>query len=206
VKKANRKPTGSGRQTDGFVLAILLLIPLLLVGNGGPYAQDPPSPSPSGPPMDEAFSKGAGRILFSTDDLLMDIENNFAELRGNVRIVQDDLTITADTVKVLFSGDISGKDTAAMDGAAFQQIVARGHVSLTFDNKTAFADLAVYHTERQVLVLSGEDTTVMMGDSSITGTQITLHRIDGRIEVEAKGETRVEGVFFSGEGEGMAKR
>ena len=79
----------------------------------------------------------------------------------------------------------------------FRQIVARGNIRLTFDNKIALADEAVYHTDTQILVLSGKNTKVLMGENSITGTQITFHRIDGRIEVEGGGDTRVKGLFFN---------
>lgn len=128
---------------------------------------------------------------------MVDSGDNTAEFKGNVRVVQKNLIITADGIKILFHADITVENSGAMDESAFKQIVARGHVTLIFDNKTALADQAVYHTEKQVLVLSGENTKVMMGENSITGTRITLYRADGRIEVEGNGKTRVEGVFFS---------
>lgn len=173
---------------------------VLFGGNGDSYGQnplDPSNPTPSDSLLDLGSSKKREKIQISADSLMIDSGNSAAEFRGNVRAVQGDLAIAADGIKILFSNDIADDGTGVTDGTAFDEIVARGHVILTFDNKTATAGQAVYFTERQVLVLSGKNTQVMMGENSITGTQITLYRIDGRIEVEGKGETRVEGVFFN---------
>ena len=133
----------------------------------------------------------------SADSLLVDNGKNVAEFRGNVRVTQGDMVMTADEIKVLYQGNATGGGRIKADESALKRIIAQGHVSLVLDDRTALADQAVYHAENQVLVLSGKRPKVMMGENWVAGTKITFYRIDGRIEVEGNGKRRVEGLFFN---------
>ena len=196
MKGAN-KHTENCRQSGKLTVAALIVAFSLFGGNADLYGQDSLSLTSPDPLLNLDSSTKMEKIYISADSLMVDSENSAAEFTGHVRAVQGDLVINADEVKMLFNNEITDDDPGATHETALERIVARGHVALTFDNKTAIADQAVYYTEKQVLVLSGKNTKVMMGENSITGTQITLYRIDGRVEVEGKGETRVEGVFFN---------
>ena len=53
-----------------------------------------------------------------------------------------------------------------------------------------------------MLVLSGPNSKIVSGSDSVAGEKITIHRANGRINVESGGEKRVNAVFFSG-GKGL---
>jgi lipopolysaccharide export system protein LptA len=174
------------------------MMSLFLIGSSGiSYGQDSSDPVTINPISIREAPKADNNIRISADHLMVASGNNTAVFTGNVRAIQGNLAITADEIKILFHDDMGVETIGTANEMDFRQIVARGNVSLTFDNKMALADQAVYHTDTQILVLSGGNTRVLMGESSITGTRITLHRIDGRVEVEGEGKTRVEGVFFN---------
>ncbi len=72
-------------------------------------------------------------------------------------------------------------------------------MKIRFDNRVAVTQQAVYITESRILILTGTGSKVTSGNNSISGSKITLYRVDGRITVESSSEKRVEAVFYSEE-------
>jgi len=137
------------------------------------------------------------RLQISADSLQIDISRHSALFSGNVKVVHEDMVITADRLNVLFHKGFSAADTGALDEAAVKQITAQGNVSMRFGDRSARSDRAVYHIDKKSLILSGDPVMLEMGKNAITGSKITYYRTDGRIEVESKGHTRVEGLFYN---------
>ena len=56
---------------------------------------------------------------------------------------------------------------------------------------------AVYTIDKNVVVLTGENSTVTSGKNIISGSKITISRADGHVKVEGGSENRVKAVFYS---------
>ncbi len=132
------------------------------------------------------------RIKVSADRLVADQGAQFAEFSGNVRASQGDTVITCNQLRIHYA---TGDDQPAGGGEPIEKIVAEGSVTIRFDDKVAQTDQATYTTRDQVLVLSGEDSTVTSGKDAISGSKIIVDRISETIRVES-GQKPVEAVFY----------
>jgi lipopolysaccharide export system protein LptA len=135
------------------------------------------------------------KIRISANTLISDPEAKYAEFIGNVSVTQGNTMITSDKLRIFYK---EKSDDKASGEDLIKKIVARGNVKIKFDNKVAESDEAVYTTEDRVLVLSGEESKVLDGNNSVSGSKITLYRTDGRIKVEGSGEKPVEAVLYPG--------
>jgi lipopolysaccharide export system protein LptA len=140
------------------------------------------------------------KIHIVADLLTSDSEARFAEFIGNVRATQGDTVITSDRLKIFYSESLAASKNLSAGESAIKRIVATGNVKISFDNRFATAQEAVYNTETKILVLSGSHSKITSGTDSITGEKITYNRSDGRITVESGRNSRVEAVFHSGNG------
>jgi len=139
------------------------------------------------------------KIHITADKLISDNNTNYAEFIGNVRATQEETVITADKLKIFLKKNPQNKESPTVGTESINKIIASGNVKINFDNKVAVTPHAVYNTETEVLVLSGNNSRIISGNNSISGEKITLYRTTGRITVESSGEKRVEAVFYSGE-------
>lgn len=140
------------------------------------------------------------QIHVVADVLTSDSEARFAEFAGNVRATQGDTVITSDQLKIFYSERMAKSQNLSADEDAVQRIVATGNVRISFGDRLATAQEAVYTSETKILVLSGPQSTITIGKDSITGEKIIYNRSDGRITVESGRNSRVEAVFHSGGG------
>ncbi len=138
-------------------------------------------------------------LHITADRMIIDSEANYAEFAGNARAVQGNLVITAQKLKIFFKDDSNIDREPAAGEESIKKIIADDNVRITFDNRIAVAEKAMYLTDEKVLVLSGRDSKIIMGKDSITGTKITFYRADGRIKVEGSSEERVKAIFYTGE-------
>lgn len=137
------------------------------------------------------------KIHISANTLMVDGEGKYGEFTGNVRVTQGSTVITSDRLKIFYKAAQGKKNASGED--AIEKIIAEGHVRITFDDKVAETDQAVYTTADQVLILSGANSKVTTGNDSISGAKITLFRADGRIKVESSSDKPVEAVFYPDE-------
>lgn len=149
-------------------------------------ADDVPKTGP-GPPTADKINITAQRLVSNTAD-------NLAEFSGNVQARQGETLISADNLKIYFSGD--SKADKASPAQSLEKLVATGNVEIKFDNRLAVAQQAVYITAQRVLILSGPGATVTSGDNTITGQTITFFRDDGRFTVEGGSNGRVKAVIL----------
>jgi len=138
------------------------------------------------------------KIRITADTLTTDSKTQFAEFSGSVKAVQGATIIIADRLRIYYKQNAKNKSAPRTEGAAIEKLVASGNVKITFDDKVAVAQQAVYMTEKRVLVLSGPNAKVTSGKDSIAGEIITYYRADERIKVEGGPNKRVEAVFSSG--------
>jgi len=154
------------------------------------------------PPTDPDSNDVSKKIRITSDSLVTGNDAKYAEFIGNVKATQGTDVITADRLRIFFQKTPQSNDNLIADQESIAKIVAIGNVTMHFDNKVAVAEQAVYITETRVLVLSGPNSKIVSGSDSVAGEKITIHRANGRINVESGSEKRVNAVFFSG-GEGL---
>jgi len=141
---------------------------------------------------------GKDKIRITADTLTTESKAQFAEFSGNVKAVQGATVIIADRLRIFYKKDAQNKAAPRAEGTAIEKLEASGNVKITFDDKVAVTQKAVYLTEKRVLILSGPNSTVTSGKDSISGETITYNRADERIKVESGPNKRVEAVFSSG--------
>lgn len=158
--------------------------------------------APAGDRKDTAAPKGSNTdetIRITSEKLISNSEARWAEFIGNVKAVQGNNIITADSLKIFYTGSMKKGQNATPGGESIKEIVATGNVKIHFDNRVAVTQRAVYTTEDRVLVLSGSSSKISSGKDSIAGEKITLFRAEDRIVVEGGSEKQVEAVLYSGE-------
>ena len=135
----------------------------------------------------------AGKPLQITSDKMVAHQSEeMVEFTGNVKAVQDDSTLLADSVKIYFySSDRKARDSQDR----VKKIVAKKNVEYTAGERKAYADMAVYTTEDQILVLTGKSARLLTGSSWVSGQKITLFRKDNRAMAESDGKSRVKALF-----------
>jgi lipopolysaccharide transport protein LptA len=136
-------------------------------------------------------------LQITSDKMTAHQAENLVEFSGNVRVVQEDSILVAESVIIYFHP--SDKDTKSDQDQGtrdrVKKIVAAQNVEYTAGNRKAFGDMAVYTTEDQILVLTGESARLLTGTSWVSGTKITLYRKDDRAMVESDGKSRVQALF-----------
>ena len=80
-----------------------------------------------------------------------------------------------------------------------KKIIATGNVKISSEKYHAEADKAEYDTAAKTVVLSGENSKVISGKNSITGSKITLNQESGQVKVESSGAKRIKAEFFTKE-------
>jgi len=137
--------------------------------------------------------------ITAEDSFIYDHKTRQIEFVGNVKATQKNTIVNADRMQVFLKPGTELNDKAGPEEGSISKIVAKGNVKIKFDDRVATSEHAVYTTKTQVLILTGEGSTVMSGDNHIAGEKITLYRTDGRIVVESSTKKSVEAILHSGE-------
>ena len=138
-------------------------------------------------------------ILITADQLVSNNEEKYAEFIGNVKAAQADFVITADTLRIYYEGDLlDTEEKTSRNDDMLKKIVATGNVKIRSDQYNADTENAEYDTQTLTIILTGENSKVFSGKSSITGSKIILHRKDGRVKVLGGKKKRVEATIYSG--------
>ncbi len=134
-------------------------------------------------------------IKITADKLVTDNTVQTAEFSGNVRAVQGDTEVIADRLKLFY-----GAKTGAVSETAssnIERIEAYGQVRISFDNKVAVGDQAIYITKERKLILQGPGSKVISGQNEIAGSKITFYRNDGRVILNRDAENQVKAIIHS---------
>lgn len=124
-------------------------------------------------------------IEITADSLEVLRDQQLATFTGNVDAVQGDLVLTADELRIHYSGDEMGGATAGTGaGGSIRRIEAFGKVFLTSPRETAQGDVGVYDVADETITLEGD--VVLTRDSNvIEGERLELDLATGRSRVLA---------------------
>jgi lipopolysaccharide export system protein LptA len=152
------------------------------------------------PPLPKAIVQENEDIYISADEVITELESGKTLFEGNVRVSQGQSVITADRMIVYYRKAEGDPDKLAV-GESIQKIIARGNVEINYENLIAFTDKAVYMADAKVLTLSGTNTKVISGKSSITGSKFILSLTDGGLSIRGRNGQRVRALVFPGKGD-----
>ncbi len=131
-----------------------------------------------------------------SDKMIAQRDQSMVEFIGNVKATQEDSIVLADSIKVFFNDTSKDKNPEGEDARSnVKKIISTGNVEYTAGERKAFADKAVYTTENETLILTGESPKLVTGSSFVTGKKITLYRNQDKVLVESDGKKRVEALF-----------
>ncbi len=138
-------------------------------------------------------------LHITADRLVADQNALYILFTGNVEADYGEMKISSDGLKLLYTKAVNGETHLNKD--AIDEIIASGDVVITFEDKTAECEKAVYNPKSETIILSGENTRVVSGNNYITGQTITIHQDTGQITVDGKTGDRVNAVFNPEDGE-----
>jgi len=136
-------------------------------------------------------------IIITAEQLDSDNKAKFAEFIGNVKATQADFVITSDKLRIYYKGELLNSEKKGNDEEVLKKIVATGNVKITSDQYIAKTEKLEYDTASMTIILTGENSTVINGKNSITGSKIILYQKDGRIKVLGSKNKRIKAEFFT---------
>jgi len=138
-------------------------------------------------------------IQITADQLISNNEKKYAEFIGNVRATQADFVITSDKLRIYYQGDLLNTEEKSNQGDdMLKKIVATGNVKIISSQYDAESDMIEYDTASMTITMTGENSKVISGKNSISGSKIILYRKEGRVKVLGSEKKRVEATFYSG--------
>ena len=148
---------------------------------------------------DEPKTEPAGNepIQIVADELISYNEDKYAEFIGNVKVTQGKFTITSDKLRIYYQGELLDQEKQGGDEELLKKIIATGNVKISSEQYNAEAEKAEYDTAAMTVILSGENTQVISGKNSITGSKITLNRKSSQVKVESSGTKRIKAEFYT---------
>ncbi len=168
--------------------ATILLIGIAVTASG---AQDSPLATPL---------NSTEKIRITADTLEADNRTHTFVFRGKVKVVQGETEVTSDALSIRYRPENSQADSEAVSPSGkIEKIEATGNVIILFDGRTAMSEKAVYDGNQETLQLIGEQSTVIDGPNTISGSKITLYRNEDRIKVESSRDNRndrVKAIIF----------
>lgn len=171
-----------------FWIRITLLTFTTMLLSSGAFAEDSP--------QKESTNQAHEQIQIVADKLITNSAEKFAEFIGDVRATQGNLEITSERLRIYYGDHPDRNKDQTGRQESIKRVVASGNVQISSEKYKAETDQAEYHPDTQVLVLSGENSTVTSGENILTGSKITVYRKDGQIKVEGSPHKRVKAVFY----------
>jgi lipopolysaccharide export system protein LptA len=170
-------------------LALLAFTPMIL--SSGIFAGELPRKKDA--------SQADEQIQITADKLITNSAEKFAEFMGDVRTSQGNLVITSERLRIYYRDDPGRNKDQTGGRESIKQVVASGNVQISSEKYKAKTDQVEYDPGTQVLVLSGENSTVTSGKNILTGSKITVFRKTGQIKVESSPHKRIKAVFYPDE-------
>lgn len=108
-------------------------------------------------------------------------KGNRTDLRGNVRVVQDGATITADQMDILRVQQSGAEETGSIKLGAIREIIANGN----FRYKTAENDIrgtkGVYERDKNIMTVTGDVAVIQPDGKRVTAEKMTYNTRTGQI-------------------------
>ena len=141
------------------------------------------------------------KIEIVADRMITDNQEKYAEFQGNVVATQEDFKVTSDKLRIYYEGDMMKSKDQGSTEQSVKKIIATGNVKIDSSQYHAESDMAEYDVATQVIVLTGNNATVVSGKNTLQGAKITMWRAEGRVKVDSSPQSRVKAVLYStGEG------
>jgi lipopolysaccharide export system protein LptA len=147
-------------------------------------------------PQKKDTNQADEQIQIVADKLITNSAEKFAEFMGDVRTSQGNLVITSERLRIYYRDDPGRSKDETGGRESIERVVASGNVQISSEKYKAETDQAEYNPDTQVLVLSGENSTVTSGKNILTGSKITVFRKNGQIKVESSPHERIKAVFY----------
>jgi lipopolysaccharide export system protein LptA len=144
------------------------------------------------------IKEGLEDLHATSDKVIFDSAEHYAEMIGNVKVTQGETVITANTLKIHYHNNKPTTPNQLPGNDTVEKIVAKGNVRIELDSGIALSDEAVYHTDIRELILTG-GAKLIRGENTISGSKITINRKNGRVTVESSDKKPVEAFIFSNE-------
>ncbi len=126
------------------------------------------------------------QIHVSADALISDRSANYAEFQGNVVTTQKGSVMHSDRLKIFYTQEPAKKNAKdPKNQGAIEKIIATGHVKIEMEDKTAWADKAVYTKTDDSILLSGGNPRIFSGKSYLSGETIRVNRRTEEVFVNA---------------------
>ncbi len=136
-------------------------------------------------------------IIITAERLVSDNKAKFAEFIGDVKATQADFVITSDKLRIYYAGELLNTEKKGDNQDVLKKIVATGNVQITTDQYVANTEELEYDAASMEIILTGEDSKVVYGKDSISGSKIILYQKDGRVKVLGSKKKRIKAEFFS---------
>ena len=150
-------------------------------------------------PQKKDANQADEQIQIIADKLITNSVEKFAEFMGDVRTSQGNLVITSERLRIYYRDDPDRNKDQTGGQESIKRVVASGNVQISSEKYRAESDQVEYDPETQILVLSGENSTVTSGKNILTGSKITVFRKTGQIKVESSPHKRIKAVFYPDE-------
>lgn len=123
-----------------------------------------------------AAAGGQEPLQIASDRLLVDMDGDWAEFSGRVRLEQKATTTTADTLTVHYTRPAEHAAAAAgtVEEVTLTRLVARGSVTVKTEEVTAEAEEAVYEPATGTLTLLGRPATVKSASAVVRGERVLI--------------------------------
>jgi lipopolysaccharide transport protein LptA len=131
-------------------------------------------------------------VHIQADKMVASPKNQFIVFKGNVRVTQEKIQLTADTLNVYM---VSSEKTVSLTKESVQKIDASGHVKIHFNEYRIEADTAIYLPPKNKLVVSGNKARLYQRNNKIAGSTIILNLETEEIEISSKKGEQVEAIY-----------
>jgi lipopolysaccharide export system protein LptA len=138
------------------------------------------------------------QIQIVADKLVTHQTEQFAEFMGDVQARQGNFVITSEYLRIYYRDNPQDHAKGQQTGkqGRVKRVVASGDVQVLFEEYTVETQQAEYDLDTQIVVLTGENSTMTSGKNILTGSKITVNRRSGQIQVESSPQQRVRAVFY----------
>jgi lipopolysaccharide export system protein LptA len=139
----------------------------------------------SDPARAQSFQHDSSLPIEITADLLeVEQRDRIATFTGNVDAVQGDLVLSADKLRVFYTGNDQAGGAAPGATGSIRRIEADGNVFITSPQETAEGESGVYDVVGDLLTLDGS-VVLTRGENVIRGQQLEIDLASGRSRVTA---------------------
>lgn len=136
------------------------------------------------------------QIQIVADKLITNSAEKFAEFVGDVRASQGNLVINSEQLRIYYHDDPDRNKNQIGGQESIKRIIASGNVQVSLEEYEAETDQLEYDPDTQILVFTGENSTMTSGKNILTGSKISVNRKNGQIKVEGIPHKRVKAVFY----------